>query len=287
MKTSSLEVLLPSQLGRSETDDYSIGAWVEGAIASAPNRQRLQQQLDSISSKKALLCFLHRFVLFNDALAARVPYLAGLIHLTPNLFLESSSGVDFCRQANGRIAAFVAEAASDEYRMSEDRNMVHQYLSQRFLRGALAYFGEDEPSFDQRNPLPPVLSGLLEEARGRFFDRKGPDQIFCGLGFHVGLEFFAHQEFNLVDSYLKKNFSDLVVRLESDDRDTPSYVWLALHTVVEIGHYRAGLEALKAAVAHYADRGGKPAMISRIKEGFNAFVDLQKRYYEAILGDFG
>jgi hypothetical protein len=40
-------------------------------------------------------------------------------------------------------------------------------------------------------------------------------------------------------------------------------------------------------VAYYADRARKPAMIARIKEGFNAFVDLQERYYEAILGDIG
>jgi hypothetical protein len=278
---------LPNLLLRddAEGEEYPIGAWIEDAIASAPNRQRLQRQLDSIASNEMLLSFLHRFVLFNDALAARVPYLAGLIHLTPNLFLDPTTGVDFCRQANGRIAAFVAEAASDEYEMSDGRNMVHQYLSQRFFRGALAYFGADERLFDQRHPVLPVLSALLEEARGKFFDRKGAAQIFCGLGFHVGLEFFAHQEFNLVDVYLRSKFPDLVARLERDDRDRASYLWLALHTIVEIGHYRAGLEALKAAVTYYSDRGGKPAMIARTKEGFNAFVDLQGRYYEAILSD--
>jgi len=285
VKTSSTELPnlpLPDDIGNEE---YPISAWIEDAIASAPNRQRLQRQLDSIASDQALLSFLHRFVLFNDALAARVPYLAGLIHLTPNLFVDPSAGVDFCRQANGRIAAFVAQAASDEYEMSDGRNMVHQYLSQRFFRGALAYFGADERSFDKLYPMPPGLNGLLAEARGKFFDQKGPAQIFCSLGFHVGLEFFAHQEFNLVDVYLRSKFPDFVAQLERDDRDRASYLWLALHTVVEIGHYRAGLEALKAAVTYYWDRSGKSAMAGRIKEGFNAFVDLQGRYYEAILCD--
>ena len=234
---------------------------------------------------RALLRFLHRFVLFNDALAARVPFLAGLIHLTPNLFLDPGSGVAFCRQVNGRIAAFVAEAASDEYRMTDNRNMVHQYLSQRFFTGVLAYYGIDAATFDRLHPLPAASSALIDEARGKFFDERGPDQIFRALGFHVGLEFFAHQEFNLVDAYLRAGRPELVAWLESDNAESSSYVWLALHTVVEIGHYRAGLEALSAAVKHYHNRAETPLMVGRIKEGFDAFVDLQRRYYEAILRD--
>ena len=284
MKMSNLEMPSPSA---QHADDYQIGACVEDAIAGAPNRQRLQHQLDSIATSDALLCFLHRFVLFNDALAARVPFLAGLIHLTPNLFLDPEPGPEFCRQANGRIAAFVAEAASDEYRMPEGRNMVHQFLSQRFFRGVLAYYGANEHSFDGLHPLPAVLSDLLEEARGKFFEGRGSEQIFAGLGFHVGLEFFAHQEFNLVDVYLRTKHAELVASLERDNNESSSYVWLALHTVVEIGHYRAGLQALNAAVAFYPNRANKPLMVARIKDGFNAFVDLQRRYYEAILCDVG
>ena len=262
-------------------------SWVEEAISSAPNKEILQHQLDAIASDDALLTFLHRFVLFNDALAARVPFLAGLIHLTPNLFTDSPVGVEFCRQANGRIAAFVAEAASDEYRMPGGRNMVHQYLSQRFFRGTLAFYHTDERTFDGVHPFPPKLIELLDEARHKYFDRKGPEQIFAGLGFHVGLEFFAHQEFNLVDDYLRARHPKLVEALERDDKDTPSYVWLALHTIVEEGHYRAGLQALNAAMTYYADVPTKPTMAMEIRNGFNAFVDLQRRYYEAILSGNG
>ena len=268
-------------------DDCAIGSWVERAIAGASNRKKLQRQVDRIDSDDKLLCFLHRFVLFNDALAARVPFLAGLIHLTPNLFLEAQPGVGFCRQANGRIAAFVAEAASDEYRMTAERNMVHQHLSQRFFRGALAHYGVDERSFDGLHPVPAVLNDLLEEARNKFFDRRGSEEIFAGLGFHVGLEFFADQEFNLVDDYLRTSRPELVAGLEADDGESSSYLWLAIHTVVEIGHYRAGLQALSSALAFYPDAARRPMMAAKIREGFDAFVDLQSRYYEAILRDAG
>jgi len=261
----------------------AIGPWIEQSIAASSNSARLQHQLDAISSDPLLIRFLHRFVLFNDALAARVPFVAGLIHLTPNVFLDPEGGVEFCRQANGRVAAYVAEAASDEYHLIPGKNSIHQHLSQIFLDGVLAYLAVERESFDRSNPLPPVLAGILAEAREKFLDDRRADTIFRALGFHVGLEFFAHQEFNLVDAYLRARHAGLVAVLEQDAGMGPAYAWLGLHTVVEIGHYRAGMQALNAALHYYRDPHDVPRMAQEIKNGFTAFIDLQARYYAAIL----
>ena len=262
----------------------AVGDWVEGAIAAAPNKELLQRRLDSIGSEQSLLCFVHRFVLFNDALAARVPFLAGAIHLTPNLFVDPAADEDFCRQSNGRIAAFVAEAANDEYLMRNGEIFVHQYLSQLFFCGVLAHYRVDGRAFDRKHPLPAQLGALLDEARSKFLQERSPEQIFSALGFHVGLEFFAHQEFNLVDHWLRERYPALVARLEEGGAKS-HYRWLAIHTVVEIGHYRAGVEALAAALTFFHRRDEAPRMFDCIKDGFAQFVDLQKRYYEAILCD--
>jgi hypothetical protein len=262
--------------------EESIEAWVEQAVAAAPNKARLQRRLDSIGSNEALLCFLHRFVLFNDALAARVPFLAGLIHLTPNLFLDREVDEEFCRQCNGRIAAYVAEAASDEYQMTEQQILVHQYLSQQFFLGALDHLGQDGKSFDRRFPAPDRVKALLGEARERHFSSRGPEQLFAALGFHVGLEVFAHQEFNLVDAWLGERHRALVDYL----RRSAAYRWLSIHTVVEITHYHAGLKALKLALDTYRNPEERPRMTACIRDGLASFIDLQARFYEAILCDF-
>ena len=277
--------------GDSQTSSYdsaldSLGDWIDASIAEAPNKQLLEQQLQTIGGDEALMHFLHRFVVFNDALAARVPFLAGLIHLTPDLFIDPEADQDFCRQVNGRIAAYVAEAASDEYRMTPDRNLVHQYLSQKFFGGVLRHFQVDGATFDRRHPLPACLAELLGEARGKFFQQRAPGEIFAALGFHVGLEFFADQEFNLVDQYLRQRYPELVAGLEGDGPDRSAYLWLATHTVVEIGHYRAGIAALKAALTYCYPREQAPLMLASIKQGFNSFVDLQRRYYESVRLDF-
>jgi hypothetical protein len=285
MNFSQMEARSRKEAGRNTDWGGRIGVWVEEAIATATNKQPLQRQLDSIESDDQLLRFLHRFVLFNDALAARVSFLAGIIHLTPNVFVDPEADEEFCRQYNGRIAAYVALAASDAYLMSEHRSLVHQHLSQQFFRGALAHYDRAGPTFDRLNPLPYRLAEIVAEARSKFFDRKGPEQIFAALGFHVGLELFANKEFNLVDAYLREHHPALVASLEEDHGNGPAYEWLALHTVVEVGRYRAGREALDAAVRYYHDRDAAPLMATRVKDGFNAFVDIQKRYYEAIFCD--
>ena len=262
-----------------------IEDWISAAIETAPNRQTLQRQVDAVANQTALIRFLHRFVLFNDALAARVPFVAGLIHLTPDIFLEPEEGVEFCRQANARVAAYVAEAASDEYRIDSEQFDVHQHLSQNFLNGALQFLEVDNRSFDREHPLPEALRDIIQEARTKFLEERTDQAIFRALGFHVGLEFFAHQEFNLVDGWLRANHPELVAALKRRSGKGCDYDWLAIHTVVEIGHYRAGLEALKTALRFYRDPDQRPAMVDFIKEGFNAFIDLQSRYYSAILGD--
>src|SRR5580704_17591617 len=210
----------------------AIGPWIEESIAGSSNKVRLQRRLDAISSDALLIRFLHRFVLFNDALAARVPFVAGLIHLTPNVFLDPEGGVEFCQQVNGRVAAYVAEAASDEYRMINGRSSVHQHLSQIFFNGTLAYYSIDRSSFDRNSPFPLILREILNEARDKFLVERSPEMIFRALGFHVGLEFFADQEFNLVDSYLNERHPELVATLKQDRGTGSDYAWLALHTVV-------------------------------------------------------
>jgi hypothetical protein len=259
---------------------------IESFIRSAPNNAFLQAKLTVLDAPERLLLFLHRFLIFNDALAARVPYLAGLIHLTPDLFVDPETPCGFLGQLNGRIAAHVAEAASDEYRMSNGRNMAHQHLSQVFFRGALAFYGPESPSsFEIRHPAPAAITALLAEARSKFFVAPTTGDIFAGLGFHIGLEFFANEEFNLVDRHLCARHAALVETLKRGGDGINDYTWLSLHTVVEIGHYNAGLEAVREAVALYRDRAQAPQMAERIMDGLDAFSDLQQRYYKTVFAE--
>jgi hypothetical protein len=276
------DVVLGETVPRAVTD---LAPEIEAFIAAAPNNRFLERQLDAQSGDVALPRFLHRFLVFNDALAARVPYLAGLIHLTPDLFLYQAR-TGFLGQANARVAAHVAAAAADEYRMENGHSMVHQHLSQIFFRSALRHcWHGDAAHFERAHPLPPEIVTLLAEARAKFFVAPDASAIFSALGFHVGLEFFANEEFNLVDRYLRERHPTLVAMLENGGEAFSDYTWLSLHTVVEIGHYRAGLEAVNQAVATWRVPATAPEMAERIMDGLRAFADLQHRYYAAVFAE--
>jgi hypothetical protein len=263
----------------------SLQDWIENTIAQATNRTQLLAQLQSIDAPARLLRFFHRFLVFNDALAARVPFLAGLIHLTPDIFIDRAQTQTFCRQVNGRVAAFVAEAASDEYHFSPERNLIHQYLSQRFFRAALDYHHIGGEAFDRDHPFPASLTAILAEARSLFFDAPSDENIFAALGFHVALELFANEEFNTVDQYLKSAHQELVQAMSRSDSGISDYSWLAIHTVVEIRHYRAGVEALHDALRFYHRPEEAAKMEKHVQSGFQRFIDLQYRYYGAIFDD--
>lgn len=267
--------------------DEHMGGMIEAAIRSAPNNRLLRDRLESLDRPERLILFLHRFLHVNDALAARVPFLAGWIHLTPDLFADPDDVVDFCRQRNAAISAHIAEAANDEYRIVAGRNIVHQRLSQLFFRGALEFYGVDRGAFDRAHPMPAALQALLREARSRFIDQRDAAAVFASIGFHVGLEFFANEEFNIVDSLLCRRYPDLVAALKRGSaagEDAP-YLWLSLPTVVEIGHYRAGLDSARDAIRYCQPRDSASQFAADIMAGLEAFADLQRRFYRAVLVD--
>lgn len=261
-----------------------IRQFIRDAIERAPNHDLLQRGLEGLRTDDELVCFLHRFLHFNDALAARVPFLAGTIHLHPELFMEPVEDEEFCRRRNAQVSAYIAEAANDEYRMSPGASLVHQQLSQRFFRGVLAHYRLRGSDFDRTHPLPPATARLLHEARSCFFEDATLDTVCAAIGFHVGLEFYADQEFNLVDAYLRDHHPDLVASLTAQSGEEPApYLWLSLHTVVEMGHYRAGLAAVEDAIRFCAPREASPRMEQRIVEGLSAFAELQQRFYRSVL----
>jgi hypothetical protein len=262
-----------------------LAGWIERRIETTPNRQLLQHELDRITTKERLLRFLHRFLLFNDALAARVPFLAGRLHLTQGVFAAPGEAPAFSRLRNGTIAAYVAEAASDEYRMTSDRNLVHQHLSQRFFDAVLAFLGEDPARFDQTHSVPTPTQTMLDEARTALLTGDDPDQLLAALGFHLGLEFFANEEFTLVDTWLRTHQPELVAALEQGHAEDNAYSWLTIHTVVEIHHYRAGLEAVKTATRFCTLPDAETRVPALVRHGLDTFVDLQRRFYGAILAE--
>src|SRR5215468_1548492 len=106
MTTTTLAVAESGEVGAA-----GLRQSIKDAIERTPNHDLLQRGLAGLRTTDDLICFLHRFLHFNDALAARVPFLAGLIHLHPELFTDPGDVEEFCRRRNAMVSAYVVEAA--------------------------------------------------------------------------------------------------------------------------------------------------------------------------------
>lgn len=256
-----------------------VAADLDARVAASDNGAALQSVLAGLASGEDLCRFLYAFVVFNDALAARVPYLTGLIHLEPGLFRDrQDSGLEFCSRRNGRIAAWIATAAADEYQMDtkRGRNLVHQHLSQQFLVGALEHF-----RLSRTFEAPTLATDVIHEARSTCFEARTEEHLFRALGFHLALEIFAHQEFNLVDRLLRERYPDLVrdLRARKQGGGVNSYAWISIHTVVEHGHYEAGVKSVEDALRLYAGPRDANEVWTLVCRGFEHFIGLQRRFY--------
>ena len=87
----------------------------------------------------------------------------------------------------------------------------------------------------------------------------------------------------MADLYLRGNHADLAASLESNKRTGSAYSWIKIHTIMDVKHYQAALQAANMAVRYYYRQDDAPALMDQVKHGFETFVDPQRRYYAAIL----
>lgn len=149
----------------------------------------------------------------------------------------------------------------------------------------MPHFGVDEKSFSRDHSVPHDLEILLAQARSVFLAGRDAEAIFAALGFHIGSEYYGHEEFSLVDAYLREHHADLVASLESDKGAGSAYSWIEIHTELEVEHYQAALQAANMAIRYYYRQEDTPAMMNQVKHGFETFEDLQRRYYADIVND--
>lgn len=249
-------------------------------IDAKQNLEVLHRTLATIQNESELVQFLYQFLLFNDALAPRVPYLAGLIHRSSGVFSAGNQRPEFCQRRNAQVAAFVAGAAQDEYRVTRHRSMVHQTLAQRLFARVLKHYAIRQDKLAEQLVSSNNLERILVAARDTFFDSETDTNIFAALGFHVALEFFASEEFQTVDSYLRTCHPDLVESLAGKSSRENAYLWMSIHAKVEAAHHRAAVRGTRTALRYYAHPERLPLMADRLIVGFNAFAELQRQFYE-------
>ena len=147
---------------------------------------------------------------------AGVAALAGKIGRSRCLFLERAEPISVLADRSVLVASYFFDAARDEF---DDRDTAHRdthrCLAQALLKGIIAYGRRErtewnDPAFVNALLAEPVWLQALTARVGHGYGAMSPDElpaIFRCMGYHLGSEVLADQEFSTIDLLLAHQFA--------------------------------------------------------------------------------
>src|SRR5205814_1694141 len=93
----------------------------------------------------------------------------------------------------------------------------HRLLAQAALKVAGSFFGYDLAVFNAlTRPHRHTVAAIRKVCDGYGINQSMDERkLFCALGFHLGSELLADEEFRILDNFLRANHPDLVDFMES------------------------------------------------------------------------
>lgn len=279
---------------------------VHSVFVAEEGRKVVQKTLDAtIKDPAMLLRVLSRYATLNAAFGSCVASLAGRIGRSKDLFKDKSQPIDLFADRSVFVASFVFDAARDEF---DDRDNpgrdTHRCLAQSFLMGILSHYSvfdeahSDDASINKILQTPDWLNAVTWKVAKSYGvnDSDAPHsskEIFFGLGYHLGSEIFAIQEFTMIDNHIRQNFPDLYKSLqekmiEIEGVKHNAYSWVRIHSGggkdVEQDHFDAALIGVNHALRLFVSYGSfdeREAVIDGMKE----FAHHHKVFFETVTFD--
>ena len=221
--------------------------------------------------------FLGRYASWNGYFGSGVATLSGKIGRCRGLFLDTSQPITALADRSVYVASYFFDAARDEF---DDRDTVHRdthrCLAQSTLKGLIDYEAqrgqEKLREVAALNALlePPLWLRALNDRVAIGYGAGSPDDwptVFTCIGYHLGSELLADQEFSIIDETLRQHAPDLVEHLRNTTvnvagQDHVAYQWIAIHSGhgggAEADHFEWATQGAKLAFrfvpsVHHAD----------------------------------
>jgi hypothetical protein len=233
-----------------------------------------------------LLSVLGRYVQFNSAFGPGLANLAGEIAARQGLFRDAEEPVRILSDRASDVAADFFYAAVDEF---DDRATpwrdTHRTLAMATVKGMGSFFGYEPQALNDVIKINRTTEGAIP----RVFEGYGigakldEERLFRGMGFHVGSEILADQEFVIIDRALRARHPDMVAALEAmkvpvSGEKHNAYYWIRIHTGVEAEHFDAALKGVNNALRFYAGERAPSQVKSWILEGVRQFAGVQSDF---------
>jgi hypothetical protein len=236
-----------------------------------------------------LLRLLGQYIHFNSVFGSGVASLAGELGARQDLFRDREEGLASAADRSVEVAAPVFYAAVDEFGSGASRRATHRSMAQATLKAAGLYFGHDAAALDRLAlPARPTLDAEARVRDGYGLSQAPDDEkLFRALGFHMGSEVLADEEFNILDRFLRAERPAFVehmqaARVEAGGSVSVAYRWIQVHTSVEADHFSAAVSSANLALRFYAGPHEPPRPKSWIADGFREFASVQADFMASL-----
>jgi hypothetical protein len=260
-------------------------------MALQGNPPAFTRALRRIETDEQLLRAIGRYVQFNAIFGGGVANLAGEVAARQALFRDAAEPNALLSDRSVEVAAEIFSAAVDEFgSRAAARRHTHRTLAQATLKGAGEFFGCDPPTLERiarSNPATLLAVGRVHEGYG--LNRALDDAaLFRAMGFHIGSERLADEEFRLLDAFLREEHADLVHHLKNSDvaingATHPAYLWIQIHTTVEAGHFADAVVSANQALRYYAGNDSARQVKQWVLEGVTRFAEVQMDFMEGLI----
>src|SRR5436190_5531290 len=251
-----------------------------------------EQALSRISNGSALLKTLSSYVYFNSIFACGVVHLTGAIGSRQYLFRDTNEEVTVAADRSIEVAAPIFFASIDEFggRGPLVGRSTHRTLAQATVKAIGRFFGYDVARLNEITaPTESTLLAVRRVRNGYAMNAEVADEkVFQAIGFHIGSEILADQEFNILDRFLSDRYADLTDQLKHErvrvnSAEVSPYRWIQIHTVVEADHFDAALVGANLALRDYAGPADRAQVKEWILMGFSEFATMQAEFMEGLM----
>lgn len=256
----------------------------------AGNRM-LDNALRGVESGHGMIRLIGQYTLFNSVFGGGVANLAGEIAERQDMFGDNAEEISSLSDRSAFVAARIFAASVPEFG-GENCGYTHRSLAQATLKGLAQFFELSPGIVNDALVVTPALTDAIAGVQYGYGSNRELDEIdlFRGIGFHMGSECLADDEFNIIDQVLGEKWAKLVSFLESTNVSVggeiphPAYEWVKIHTTVEADHFRFALEGVNLALQYYRGQHSQEEVTAAIIDGFVEFARVQLRFMEFLAG---
>jgi hypothetical protein len=243
--------------------------------------------------------FLGRYTSWNGFFGSGVATLSGKIGRSRGLFLDPEQPINSLADRSVFVASFFFDAARDEF---DDRDTVHRdthrCLAQSTLKGFIdaacdaGALERDAAAINSVLQEPDWLLPLNSRVAAGYGVGSDDDlpSLFASIGYHLGSELLADQEFSIIDATLRAEAPDLVeslrtARVNIAGQEHAAYQWIAIHSGhgggAEADHFEWATQGARLAYRFVPDEQHADLALA-LERGFAAFARDHLEFFQRV-----